>query len=122
MKPQSVALAAELVLDIYPGNICPGQIVTTPIQPQLKSKVWCDAKITLIHHHHTNSMSSISQRLQTRFQPNFKVRFLGLTTTTTTTTTTTIITHIRLSFLPPFIPSVLKPSGYSVFGDVHFYG
>ena len=96
----SVALAAELVLDIYPGNICLGQIVTTPIQPQLKSKVGCDTKMTLIHHHHTNSMSSISQLLLTRFQPNFRFRFLGWTTTTakiTITTTTTTLTTTTLS-------------------------
>ena len=28
-------------------------IVTTPTQPQLNSKVGCDMKMTLIHHHHT---------------------------------------------------------------------
>ena len=65
----------------------PYGIVTTPTQPQLNSKVGCDMKMTLIHHHHhpppttttthTNSMSAISQLLLTRFQPNFKVRFLG---------------------------------------------
>ena len=58
---------------------------------QLNSKVGCDMKMTLIHHPpptHTNSMSAISQLLLTRFQPNFKVRFLGWTTTITTTTTT----------------------------------
>ena len=78
--------------------------VTTPTQPQLNSKVGCDTKMTLIHHHHppppttthTNSMSAISQLLLTRFQPNFKLRFLRLTTTTTATLTTTTSTTSHL--------------------------
>ena len=58
-----------------------------PNSTSTQLKIGCDMKITLIHHHppppttttttHTNSMSAISQLLLTRFQPNFKVRFLG---------------------------------------------
>ena len=77
-------------------------IVTTSTQPQLNSKVGCDMKLLL-----------------TRFQQNFKVRFLGWTTTTkittttatltttltttTSTTTTTTISHFSMTqFLPNF--------------------
>ena len=69
---------------------------------QLKSWVWHENNLNPppppTTTTHTNSMSAISQLLLTRFQPNFKVRFLGWTTTTTTTaittTTTTLITTI----------------------------
>ena len=44
------------------GNpIYNGAIVTTPTQPQLNSKVECDMKMTLIHHHsHKLNVSNIS--------------------------------------------------------------
>ena len=54
-----------------------------------KSWVWHENDFNPPPQPTANSISSISQLLLTRFQPNFKVRFLGWTTTTKTTTTTT---------------------------------
>ena len=64
-------------------------IVKTPTQRQLNNnstKVGFDTKMTLqttttTTHHHRNSKSVISQLLLTRFEPNFKRRFLGLSWT-----------------------------------------
>ena len=63
-------------------------IVTTPTQLQrnLNCSWRLDMKMTVHTHpdpppHHTNSMSLISQLLLTRFWPNFKDRFLGLSWT-----------------------------------------
>ena len=56
--------------------------------------------------HLWNSTSAISQLLLTRFQPNFKVRFLGWTTTitkTTLTTTSSTTDHLLITrFWPNF--------------------
>ena len=88
---------------------------------QLKSCVWHenDFRLQPPTTTHTNSMSAISQLLLTRFQPKFKVRFLGWTTTTTITKTLTTTawttSHLSTTW---FWPSLKVGSFHLIFGQL----
>ena len=56
-------------------------VVTTPTQPQLNSKVGFDTKMTLDHPPHKLNVINI-QLFLTRFNSNFKGRFVGSTKAT----------------------------------------
>ena len=90
------ALWSHMILIVRRWSFCYHSPNST--STQLKSWVWHENDFNSPQPPSptANSMSLISQLLLTRFQPNFKVRFLGWTTTLTTTLTTITSTTFHL--------------------------